>query len=489
MPGPASSPASLWAAITLLQPDLDAVLRRHPNPQAPLALVHGPAQQRRLLAVNLTALRLGLQTGQSLATAQALAPECRFVPRQPADTRRLMHWLAGWAGRYSPLVSTQWPDSLLLEVGSSLRLHGGWPRLQQQLRSDLQALQLQHQLALAPSPRAAWVLAGWQDGLHIWQTGQLLPALQTLPLALARLPGDAATRLQAMGLRQLQQLLALPRAGLQQRFGPALLLHLDRLLGQAPDPVQAHPRPRRLVLRLELDWHSDNLQALLFPLRRLLGDLEAFLRGQASGVQQLSLQLEHAQSPATVLRLQLLAPERQATALLHLLQTRLQATSLPEPVTALALRAPRLLPWTPGSGQLLAPRGEQALPWEQLRERLRAQLGDQALWQLQESGDPRPEHAWQIRSPSDPDPATRPARSMQPAWLLHSPQPLAGPPRRILAGPQRLESGWWDGHEARRDYYVLETGSGQLAWAFLPTGLDPLTHPGTPPWMLHGWLA
>jgi protein ImuB len=53
---------------------------------------------------------------------------------------------------------------------------------------------------------------------------------------------------------------------------------------------------------------------------------------------------------------------------------------------------------------------------------------------------------------------------------------------RILAGPERIESGWWDGADMRRDYYVIETASHQRAWAFRPAGDDG-------PFMLQGWFA
>ncbi len=41
-----------WACILLPQLALDAVLRRLPDPEAPLALVSGPAHLRSLHAVN-----------------------------------------------------------------------------------------------------------------------------------------------------------------------------------------------------------------------------------------------------------------------------------------------------------------------------------------------------------------------------------------------------------------------------------------------------
>src|SRR3546814_14755482 len=69
-----------------------------------------------------------------------------------------------------------------------------------------------------------------------------------------------------------------------------------------------------------------------------------------------------------------------------------------------------------------------------------------------------------------------------PAWLLARPIPLRDPCPRIVSGPERLESGWWAGDDARRDYYVIETSQGQRAWAFAPVGEKG-------GWMLHGWFA
>jgi len=73
-------------------------------------------------------------------------------------------------------------------------------------------------------------------------------------------------------------------------------------------------------------------------------------------------------------------------------------------------------------------------------------------------------------------------RTRRPLWLLPQPIPLRQPLVQILSGPERIESGWWDGGDVRRDYYVVETSQGQRAWAFLPAG-------AAEGWMLHGWFA
>ena len=70
---------------------------------------------------------------------------------------------------------------------------------------------------------------------------------------------------------------------------------------------------------------------------------------------------------------------------------------------------------------------------------------------------------------------------MRPGWLLEDPIPLRGP-TQILYGPERVESGWWDEDEVRRDYYIVETASGQIAWAYAAAG-------ETTGFMLQGFFA
>ena len=73
------------------------------------------------------------------------------------------------------------------------------------------------------------------------------------------------------------------------------------------------------------------------------------------------------------------------------------------------------------------------------------------------------------------------ASGRRPLWLLGTPIPLRQPPWRVLSGPERIESGWWDADQ-RHDYYVVQTREGQQAWAYVAAG-------ATANWMLQGWFA
>jgi protein ImuB len=147
------------------------------------------------------------------------------------------------------------------------------------------------------------------------------------------------------------------------------------------------------------------------------------------------------------------------------------------------------------------PRNE-ILEWPALVERLRARLGDPAVCRFSVLADHRPGRAWRLsplgresccaaalpaprkapRKPCTEAMSSLPTASPRPLWLLRKAIPLRAQALRILAGPERIESGWWDGDDQRHDYYVVQTPAGQRAWAYVATG-------ETGNWMLQGWFA
>ncbi len=470
----------LWACILLPHLALDGVLRRRPADDAtPLVLATGPAQSRTVYAANPAARAAGLHPGQRLAAAQALLASFEIVDYDARTVERWQRFLAAWAYRYSGQVSLL-PHAVVLEIGKSLGLFGPWPRFERTLRQDLAALGFRHQIAVAPTAYAACVLAGVRDGVAVTDPVGLRAALGGVSVHQARLPGSTAEALATMGIRRMSQLLALPRDGLRRRFGRELPDYLDGLLGQRPEVLPLFHPPDVFDARIELSYEVDQVQPLLFPLRRLTGDLAAYLSGRDGGVQRFQVRLEHDHGPATKITVGLLAPQRDPAMLFETARARLERTSIAHPVVMLGLLASELPAFVPSGRDLFDERPAHAMPIAQLRERLRARLGDGAVYRLQPSVDPRPECAQgKIGAVADhgvPEPVLRPT------WLLERPVPLRGPVPRILAGPERLETGWWDGGDIRRDYYVVETSQGQRAWVFCPPG-------EVGAWMLHGWFA
>jgi protein ImuB len=465
----------LWACLLLPQLALDGVLRRRAD-DSPLVLVDGPVNARTVVAANASARAAGLRIGQRLTAAQALLAQFEAVPYDAADVAHWQHFLASVAYGYSSQVALL-PHAIVLEVSKSQSLFGSWSMMERRLRTDMTALGFRYRIAAAPTPHGAYVLAGVSDGQTALSDEGMRRLLDDVPLRKSRLPALAVDALPRMGVRRLGQLLRMPRDGLQRRFGAELLQAMDRLTGDLPAGLDLYVPPDAVDWTIELSHEVENLAALVFPLKRMTGDLAAYLSGRDGGVQRFVLKLVHRDLAATEVAVGMLSPERDAEVLFEAARGRLEQVQLSSPVLALRLQADDLPAFTPAGRDLFDERPAHALSFEQLRERLRARLGDRAVYRWGTTIDPRPEHAQRMDVPDDAPLEPRP----RPTWLLQRPIPLRGA-LHVISGPERLETGWWDGGDTRRDYYVVETSLGQRAWAFCAVGEQS-------GWMLHGWFA
>jgi protein ImuB len=313
-------------------------------------------------------------------------------------------------------------------------------------------------------------------------TAQLQRAIGAISLDRSGLPPRTIQALQAVGWRRLDALLHAPRAELARRFDPALPAWLDRLLGNIPDPRDLYRPPDRFERTLEFDLPLESLEALTFPLRRLCSELAAFLQARDGGVQQFVLQLGHDDAPITDVEIGLRLAQRDSDPLFEAARGRFERAPLPGPVRSIGLLAEQLPPFVPERRGLFdaTPRGN--LGWPELQERLRARLGDEAVQLLRTHPDHRPECAWRSDVTVLRGPDVIPPAAQRPLWLLPRPQPLRQPVLQILSDPERIETGWWDDADVRRDYVVAELGDGQRAWLYREAGSHG-------PWMLHGWFA
>ena len=470
----------LWACVLLPQLALDGVMRRRTHADEPLALLSGTPQRRVLQAVNPAARALGLRPGQSLNSAHAMVRDFATAEFDPAETERWHRLLAAWAYRFSSQVSLKYPRVLMLEVESSLGLFGPWPVFEARLRAELSALGFSHRIVVAPNPVAARMLANVHDGLAVTCRESLRNVLEQMPVDRIGLTRETATAFSRMGLRNLQQVLGLQRNSLARRFPAQVMQHLDTLLGERPVALEFYTPPDYFDVRIELNFDVESHQALLFPLKRLVSDLAMFLGGRDSGVQRFTLHLEHVEGADTLVLVGLLSAERDGAMLFELARGRLEQIQVPSPVRAVRLHARDLPPFVPAHRELFDERPQQSLPWEQLRERLRARLGDESVNGLRLRADHRPECAWQ----ADTETKVRLSQPKvpRPGWLLSQPSPLPEAGTRILAGPERIESGWWDGGDVRRDYFLIETRTGQRGWAYRTVGEGGDL-------LLHGWFA
>lgn len=441
----------------------------------------GRAGGPRLVAANARALAAGIRPGLGLASALALAPDLVARPQDFRGEAALLDELACWAAQFTPQLALDAPDCVLLDVGASLRLFGGIGELMARITHGAAALGLELSLAAAPTPLAARWLA-------ICGGGRIVERLDELPARLAALPvgvlesaaggrdavkAESVALLEAIGIGTIGQCLHLPRDGLARRDAQAVTRALDRAFGRLPDPRPPFVPPQTFRSRIELPLPSANAEQLTFAARRLLAALAGHLAAHQSGIEHYRLQLEHGELPASVLGVHLGVIARDEARCSLLAREHIAALRLVAPVTAVALEAAQILPLPGESGTLFGaqlgnPR-EQAEARTLLVERLRARLGDDAVGCIELHADHRPERAWQAVVPQDGRVARAHAHHPppRPVWLLPEPQPLArGDTLQLVAGPERIEAGWWDGFDVARDYHLALGPQRQLLWVF-----------------------
>ena len=446
----------LWLCLYLPRWSLQVAGRGMP-PAIPLVLL----EQARVRQVNPAAAQAGIRPGMRVATAHALAVGLKTIQRNPAAELEALQRLAGWAYRYTDQVLLS-DQALLLEVAGSIKLWGPLPRLMTRLDDGLEGLGYQAKIGLAPSPAAAGLFA--PQRLIAVETRHMQQCL--LPLSVARLPisRDDRQSLSRSGIQQLKELLDLPRAGLQKRFGSGLCDYLDQLLGEAPCPLPRYQPARQFHADLPLPAPLDASEGLLFVGRRLLEELSGYLDGQDAATARLEWLLEHEDQPPSKFAIGLASPDRAAERWLMVLREHLNRWRLPAPVVRIRLRADELVHYQPRQRDFL-----NGVPAEETRhsvlERLSARLGSDAVSQVSPLADHRPEKAWRYAPPADHKPAAH-CCQRRPLWLLTRPRPVDPAELTFISRAERIETGWWDDQGCTRDYFVADGPDGRRLWVF-----------------------
>lgn len=441
----------------------------------PVAVVEGDGSGRRICRSNSAAAHQGVTPGLPLNAALALSPQLQVVERDPRREARRLRRLAQWAMRYTDLVSLEMPHRLLLEIQGSLKLFGGLDRLCQQICTGLTALGYSLRHAVAPTPRAALWLARGADGARVTDVAALPGALAELPLRCTGWSERALNMLEGMGVQSLGECLRLPRDGFARRLGVRCLADLDRALGRVAEPRRGVRPPARYRGSLELPAETFDRAMMGQGMRRLLDELSAFLRHRQAGVQQPEFVFRHNDGHNTRFPLGLAEPSADAGFLSELLMPRLEQARLHAPVVSLALRSGPVLP-LPGSLLALGledgagPRRAEAAC--RLLDRLRARLGTGAVRGICLLPEHRPEAAWDYVEPGTR--GTEAGDRARPLWILETPRPLQMKHRQpwlegpltLRHGPERIETGWWDGKDVSRDYYEASSPGGMGLWIF-----------------------
>ena len=405
------------------------------------------------------------------------------------------------AQEFTSFVSIEPPNALLLEIKGSLKLFGSIERLHAGIEARWRRLDLKAYGATAPSTLAALWLARSRVRHARDASAMIIEDLRALPGHLAELPiactawdDERLQTLRAMGVTRMGELLRLPRAGLARRLGADALRDLDIALGRQFAPRRIFVPPARFRARCDFETEIENVAYLEKALEPLMARCAQFLRERQAGIQALRLKLKHRAQAATRVHLGLASITGERRRLMDVLAQKLSGLELPAPVRGMELISGSLLPLPADSIGIfagLAGSGSRDTA-PQLVERLRARLGEGAVYGVAPLAEHRPEAAWRrvhelalATALRMDDKSSGLKEGMpRPVWLMDAPLPLSD--ELILEqGPERIESGWWDGRGVARDYYIARrtprARQGAKLWVFQERQSKH--------WYLHGVFA
>jgi protein ImuB len=319
---------------------------------------------------------------------------------------------------------------------------------------------------------------------------QIKERLADIPLALFAWPYETLQPLTALGFTRIKDLLLQPRAGLQKRFGDLVLGDLDRALGVTPDPRKPHKVPEEFKSNLDLLFDTTDIARICIPLQVLLNELEGFLHARGAAVNEILITLKHDRVSKTDHRFGAKKPMRKAADWMRLVNERLAAQPLPDAVTGMTLSTAQLVPLQLKSESWLPTRDSEAEQWQTLLDRIASRLGKKSVFSIQVQLDHRPERAWQTGVESSHHRVEMPLDEPRPLLLLAEPKALItmnGVPQHhgpltLLAGAERIETGWWDGFPVARDYFVARNRQQEVCWVFCDYRQERR-------WYLHGYFS
>jgi protein ImuB len=362
---------------------------------------------------------------------------------------------------FTSFVSLEPPNALLLEIRGSVKLFGSLQELQTAIDACWRRLELTAHSATMPSTLAALWLARAGGAVHREGAGPpgalLANPLSEVPIACTAWDQEVLQTLRAMGIAKVGELLRLPRAGLARRVGTDVVRALDIAMDRQPAPRRAFVPKERFRARSDFETEIEHAAYLQCALEPLIERCAQFLRERQAGVQRLRLKLRHRTGPETQVSLGLASITSEQRRLLDVAVQKLNRLELKAPVRGIELISGSLRALSAASldafAGLTGASGRDTAP--QLVERLRARLGEEAVYGFCLIPEYRPEAAWrrvrELRATAASQ-AILAEGMPRPVWLLNEPLPWSKP--QILQGPERIESGWWDGHGVARDYYV-----------------------------------
>lgn len=479
-------PKRLWMAVHF--PRLPFETKRVPlNTSDPIGVIGRRGSRAVIVDCTEGAIRAGVQPGLALNAALVLAPKLRVVERDEVLEKTTLMRLAEIGYRFTPTVSVEAPESLLLEVAGSAHLFGGPDAIRARARDTFRVAGFSSKVALAPTPLAALWLSRAAQETSVTRQEELRSVLGKLPVCSVFWELTHQDAFARLGIEYLVDLFRLPRKGLARRFGLEFLETLDRAIGDQPDPRAAWVMPKRVKLNREMPGELIQMAHLSPYIEDMVAELTEELRRHDAGIDRIKFLFKHFQQRPTMLVVSSILPHREESRWNALIQNKLANQTLPAPVLDIDLLSGQFMRHTAQSPDLLGRSHTSSESLSRLVDTLRSRLDRTAVYGMAVTPDARPEHAWRSTEPGEAV-GDSGVHSPRPIQVLQQPLVLNcanhrpcynGAALTIVEGPERIEGGWWSDETWTRDYYEAMSARGERLWIYRQQKQ----------WFLHGMFS
>ncbi len=458
---------TLWLCLSLQKLAVDVVAS---GASTPVVVTENNSSRVLIHTASESAEQLGIANGQTLSSALALVKDLVVCQRDEKKEQFALSKLAQFAYRhFSSAVSLDYSNSLLVEVGRSRQL---WQRLETikaVLDEFLLAEGLSATYAWAPTARAAYWLACGGYSQPVLSKASLAQVVFDVELHHIVTPAQLKT-FHHSGIKTVGDVLRLPRDGLARRGGRLLLLQLDEAMGRRAEVVKRwYPLPYFLE-DFDLSLPSSELSLLRPIVESLCQSLSHYLQQRQVMTRRVQIRFLHKRESASVMTLGFNRVVSKPKDFLRLFDAQSAQFKLKKEVLVVELCCRQFQVMDRESDDFFDSQVDGKESWAQLEELFHARLGEDYFQPLVNSRDHRPEYAMAASAC-----ATNEKNSLtRPLWMLAKAQRL----NEIHQAPywhgqlhledsfERIEQGWWQGDDIRRDYFVATTDAGAKVWVY-----------------------
>lgn len=455
----------------------------------PLILKGSHGGKRIITAVDEVAQRLGLRVGMSVAKAESLFDDLTILDADPVADGIALEKLAIWAMRlYSPMVSADPPDGLILDITGADHLYGGEDGLVSDVVKRLADVHLTANAALTDTWGASHALARFGGKpIQIIDRGQTAKSIHRLPIQSLRLSSDTIEDLMVLGLDTVGELAARPRAPLAKSFGLRLVRRIDQAFGRLAEPIEPVDAPELISVSRIFAEPIGAPETIEKYTRRLVDAMCDRLEEASLGSRRLDLHFTRVDNRIETIFVATAKPVRDPKRLARLLCDKIETVDPGFGIEKMLLKAafvePLILKQT--QAYFSAPPRPDV---EELWDTLTNCYGPESVYRMVSVATDIPERAVKRLPPTSIEVGSkrnagyrRPLRMYRPPEKIltlaalpdHPPKAFTWRGQRYTVacadGPERVHGEWWVTENETgkvRDYYILEVENGERFWAF-----------------------